>query len=233
MRAFSVRRLVAAVAVMLSFTLMSTNFPVNSLEYDFSASYRSGIFYRRLCNVTLTGDQRTDIVNVALSQVNYKEGNSKTELSGLSEGSKNYTEYCRWYDTVDDRYDYTHSAWCAMFVSWCANQAGISSDTVYYHALTTSGLDWYRKQGLCHSRAQIEKGTYTPLPGDIVYFKSSANGNEVNHIGIVVRYGDGVLYAVEGNAFPGEKSSEGGQVCIKSYTIDDTFIRYVCSPNYR
>lgn len=217
--------------LILSFLCMCL--PVGSVESDFSASYRSGIFYRRLCNVTLTGDQRADIVAIALSQIGYTEGNDKYSLSGLSDGSKNYTEYSRWYDTIDDRYDYTHSAWCAMFVSWCANQAGISSDIVYYHALTTGGLDWYRKQGLCHSRAQVENGTYTPLPGDIVYFKSSANRNEVNHIGIVVRYADGVLYAVEGNTFPGEKSSEGGQVCIKSYRIDDTFIRYICSPNYR
>lgn len=206
--------------------------PAQSTSFDYSASYRSGIFYRRLTNVTLTGNGRTDIVNIALSQINYKEGDAKTELSGLSNGSKNYTEYCRWYDTIDDRYDYTHSAWCAMFVSWCANQAGIPTSVVCYHALTVSGLTWFEQNAQVYTRAQVEAGTYTPRPGDIIYFKSAANGNKVNHVGIVVRYGDGVVYTVEGNAFPGEKSSEGGQVCIKSYPIDDSFIRYICSPNY-
>lgn len=205
---------------------------VHSTQAGFSSSYTRGIFYRRLCNIQLTGDQRTDIVNVAMSQLGYTEGNGKTELSGLAGGNKNYTEYGLWYDNIYGPEGFNHAAWCASFVSWCAYQAGISKQTVYYHAFTPYGLSWFEDQGLAYSRAQVEKGNYTPQPGDIVYFKSSANNQRVNHVGIVVRYEDGILYAVEGNTRVGSQTSDGGQVCLKSYKISNTFIRYICCPNY-
>lgn len=218
---------------LLCASLICLGTPAASVEDDFSSDYRASIFYRRLCNVKLTGDQRSDIVNVALSQISYTEGNDKYSLSGLTKGSKNYTEYGRWYDGIYGPDGYNRAAWCAMFVSWCACQAGISSDTLTYHAYTPTGLQWFKDRARAYTRAQVARGTYTPQPGDVIYFKSSANRNEVNHVGIVVRYGDGIIYTVEGNTYPGENSSEGGQVCIKSYSINDTFIRYICSPDYR
>lgn len=225
------RRLLAA--LMLCAALSLVCLPTSSTQREYSESYSSGIFYRRLCNVSLTGDQRTDIVNVAMSQLGYIEGNSKDQLSGLTGGNKNYTEYGLWYDERYGPGGFERSAWCACFVSWCAYQANIPENVVYYHAFTPYGLSWFEEQSRAYTRAQVENGDYIPRPGDIVYFKSEANSRRVNHVGIVVRYEDGILYAVEGNTFPGEKSSEGGQVCLKSYPITDSFIRYICSPNYQ
>ena len=218
--------LLAAVVFLLAF-------PIFSAEAKYSEEYACGIFCRRLNNAELTGNQRTDIVNVAMSQIGYAEGDSPDQLSGHYDGSKNYTEYGLWYNELQDEPGgFEKAMWCAMFVSWCAYQADIPADTVYYHAYTVYGVNWFTERGLTYTRQQVEDGVYTPQPGDIVYFKSSRNGDKVNHVGIVVRYEDGVLYAVEGNTNDTAHSTNGGQVCLKSYEISDTFIRYICCPNY-
>lgn len=222
-----------SVALLLCLALVAVCISAIGEQDGFSSSYRGGIFYRRLRNVTLTGDPRTDIVNVAMSQVGYTEGNNASALSGLANGSKNYTEYGLWYkNNVDGSDAFDRSAWCACFVSWCAAQANISSDVVYYHAFTPYGYNWFSENAQTYTRAQVADGVYAPQPGDIVYFKSSANNRKVNHVGIVVRYTDGVLYAIEGNTGSGENTSDGGAVCLKSYDVSDTFIRYICCPDY-
>ena len=145
---------------------------VEALSYSGSSSYKSGKYYQRLTSVQLTGDQRVDIVNVANSQIGYQEGSSSSQLSGTAYGSKNYTEYGRWYGMQD--------MWCAMFVSWCANVAGVSKSIVPSHAYTPYGLQWFKDRGRAYSRATVAKGGYTPKPGDIIYFKSSRNSNTTN-----------------------------------------------------
>ena len=59
--------------------------------------------------------QANKLVSVAESQIGYKT---------LSNGT---TKYGTWYGIPK-------GAWCAMFVSWCANQAGISTSIVPKHA---------------------------------------------------------------------------------------------------
>ena len=59
-----------------------------------SSAYKGSRFYSNLMKVPLTGDGRTDVVAVALSQVGYEEGNSTSGFSGTTGGSNNYTEYC-------------------------------------------------------------------------------------------------------------------------------------------
>ena len=220
-------------ATMLIVILLLLALPTYSAEPAYSASYASGIFCRRLENIKLTGDPRTDIVNVALSQIGYCEGDSTNQISGCQPGTKNYTEYGLWYNNLQDGPGgYERAMWCASFVSWCAFQAGISNNTVYYHAYTVYGLNWFTTNSDVYTRQQVEDQLYIPQPGDIVYFKSNRNGDKVNHVGIVLKYEDGILYAVEGNTNDTAHSTNGGQVCLKSYEITDTFIRYICSPNY-
>ena len=50
--------------------------------YAVSSSYQASSYYAALCNVTLTGNQRADIVNVALSQVGYREGSYSGDYGG-------------------------------------------------------------------------------------------------------------------------------------------------------
>ena len=105
--------------------------PMLTPSYTPSASYRSGKYYTQLCNVSLTGNQRTDLVNVARSQLGYHEGNNTSQLHGESSGSSNYTEYGYWYGTqVQGSSSGFYASWCAYFISWCARQAGIPTSII-------------------------------------------------------------------------------------------------------
>lgn len=199
--------------------------PVRAVDYQGSESYRTGKYYRALQEVTLTGDPRTDIVNIALSQVGYQESAYMPELSGEIVGNANFTEYGDWYDMQDQ--------WCAMFVSWCAALAGISDKVVPKHAYTPNGLYWMKDQwGRAYSRAKVEAGAYTPQPGDIIYFKSPSTKATTNHVGIVTGYRDGIVYTVEGNTSSPAIFSGGGTVARKSYPITNSYIVYICCPDY-
>lgn len=58
-----------------------------------------------------TGNQRYDIIQVALTQVGYHEG------------SNNYTKYGEYFG-------WPNTAWCGWFVSWCAAQAGVPTSVL-------------------------------------------------------------------------------------------------------
>ncbi len=214
------------VSLLLSISIIAITAvtPVSALTYSGSSSYMSGKYYTALKKVELTGNQRTDIVNIGLSQVGYQESSSSSQLSGTIKGSKNYTEYGRWYGLQD--------MWCAMFVSWCANVAGVSTSVVPKHCYTPSGLSWFKSRGRAYSRATVASGGYTPQPGDIIYFKSSRNENTTNHVGIVTSYSGKTVYTVEGNTSSATISTDGGAVAAKSYSISNTYIVYICNPDY-
>ena len=209
-------------AAVLTVSLLSGR--TSALEYTGTGSYLSGKYYRRLSQVNLTGDPQTDIVAVARSQVGYQEGGSVNQLSGEVYGGVNHTEYGAWYGLQD--------MWCAMFVSWCANLAGISQDTVPSHCYTPDGLEWFISRGLAYSRADVQSGMYTPKPGDLIYFKSSRNAKPTNHVGIVTGYANGRVYTVEGNIGAVGKTTSGGMVAELSYPISNTYIAFICAPAY-
>lgn len=217
---------IKAISVILASVLLfaALTSGASALTYSGSTSYKSGPYYQKLCEVEITGDYRTDIVNIAKSQVGYFEGSSSSQLSGTVNGSNNYTEYGRWYGMQD--------MWCAIFVSWCAYVAGVSESVVPKHAYTPTGLSWFQQRGLAYSRAQVAAGKYTPQPGDIIYFKSSRNNNPTNHVGIVTDYKNNTVYTVEGNSSLVGIDTNGGAVAAKTHSIDDTYIVYICRPEY-
>ncbi len=195
-----------------------------ALDYSGSASYAGGRYYDALAALSLTGDPRADIVAIAQSQIGYQEGGSSSQLSGEVSGSANYTEYGRWYGLQD--------MWCAMFVSWCAYNAGVPTTVVPKHSFTVSGLNQFISWGRAYTRAQVEAGVYTPQAGDVIYFKSARNTNKTNHVGIVTGFSGSTIYTVEGNTSCAEISTNGGAVCAKSYSTTNTFVVYVCCPDY-
>lgn len=211
------------IALLLSVALLCS-IPVSAVRYSGTEAYESGKYYQALTAVPLTGDQRTDMVNVALSQVGYQEGGSSPQLSGEVYGGVNFTEFGSWYGMQD--------MWCAMFVSWCAYVCGISTDVVPKHSYTPNGLKWFRNRGLAHDRAQIVAGEYTPQPGDFIYFRSSRNTNTTNHVGMVVGYENGYIHTVEGNIGSIYEYSNGGTITNVTYPITNEYIVAVCSPAY-
>ena len=218
-----------AVAMLLTATLgiVPTS---HAVAYSGSSAYMNGPYYTKLQAVTLTGDNRTDIVNVAKSQVGYQEANSASGHGGTTLGSGNYTEYGRWYG-MDGAF------WCAMFVSWCAHVAGISTSVVKYDSYTETQLSFFKNLGRAYSWSTVKNNGYDPQPGDIIFFLSSSgasSGRNTNHIGIVTGYNrsTGTLTTVEGNTSSTSFSTNGGCVAAKTYYHSSTYIVYVCKPAY-
>ena len=166
---------------------------------------------------TNTGNQIEDIIGVAMTQVGYKEGNSSSQLSGTTAGSGNYTKYGAWYGI-------NPGAWCAMFVSWCANQAGISTSVIPKHASCDIGMSWFKNNGRWYYSAAFG-GSYTPKRGDIIYFGNNpSNLNDSTHVAIVTGVDSSKVYTVEGN-----KSN----VCkTYSYSLTDDYIFGYGIPTY-
>lgn len=215
----------AALTAALSALLLLRAAPVTAVDYDGSSSYSEGKYASALDGVQLSGDGAADLVAVALSQVGYHESNSSKDLSGEASGNGNCTEYGRWYGLQD--------MWCAMFVSWCAERAGIGTDVIPKTSSTVVGLNRFLAAGRAHTRAEAENGAFVPQSGDLVYFRFDRNDAVTNHVGIVTDFDGKTLYTVEGNATGGSATSNGGAVCRNSYRITNTRIVYICRPAYR
>jgi len=142
---------------------------------------------------TNTGNMRDDIIGVALTQVGYDEGYN------------NYTKYGVWYGLPN-------SPWCGMFVSWCANQAGIPTSV-----LKRTGIANPSNFGLSYRSGS----GYTPQKGDLFFKKG------FTHVGLVY-YADGdYFYTVEGNT--STTSYDGTSVMIRRRKTSDY---YFSTPNY-
>ena len=109
---------------------------------------------------------------------------------GYVEGANNYTKYGVWYSEQVADNSFAYGAWCAMFVSWCANQANIPRSIIPLYASCAIGRQWFESRGLFKY-----KESYTPKTGDIIFFLS----NGASHTGIVVDYRNGTVYTIEGN----------------------------------
>lgn len=84
--------------------------------------------------------------------------------------------------------------WCACFVSWCGNQCGYTkAGIVPKFSYVPSGVNWFKSKG------QWQKRTYTPAPGDIIFFDWGGNGSQ-DHVGIVEEVEGGYVCTIEGNS---------------------------------
>ena len=100
--------------------------------------------------------------------------------------------------------------WCACFVSWCADQAGlIQSGAVPKFSLCTDGKNWFQNQGKWQGAGSM------PSPGAIIFFDWEHDGT-CDHVGIVERCDGTTVYTVEGNS--------GDAVRERSYTISSDSI---------
>ncbi len=166
---------------------------------------------------TNTGNQIEDLIAVATTQIGYTEGNSTSQQGGTSGGSGNYTKYGAWYGI-------NPGAWCAMFVSWCANQAGIPSTVITKHASCDLGMQWFQNKGVWQWSPACG-GSYVPKRGDIIYFRTNtAQVTDSTHVGIVYNSDSSKVYTIEGNA--------SNKCQTKSYSLSSAYILGYGTPKY-
>jgi hypothetical protein len=87
--------------------------------------------------------------------------------------------------------------WCANFVSWVYQQAGVPFINPHNGGWRIPGVrsleTYYRTTGRWHSA----DSSYTPQPGDAVLYDTTSSRGE--HVNILLRYQDGKLTTVGGN----------------------------------
>lgn len=145
-----------------------------------------------------------------------RPGNQRiVDIAKNQQGNIGGQPYWSWYG-FDERVE-----WCACFVSWCANEAGVLYDSVpKFAACQDQGVAWFKNRGQWAKRGDI-----TPVAGDIIFFDWEPNG-EANHVGIVVGSDANKVYTVEGN------SGNPDRVRIKEYSLDSPYILGYGIPNY-
>lgn len=150
-----------------------------------------------------TGVWADDLLAVASSQLGYTESVNNFDVGedGLQHG---YTRYGEWYGLP-------YGDWCAMYVSFSLNYAGIPREAVPYEASCQPWTEQLAELGLYHSARAAD---YTPARGDIVFFAD--DGVTASHVGIVCELDDEHLSAIEGNC--------ANQVRICTYVPDDAYI---------
>lgn len=134
------------------------------------------------------------LVDIANSQIGYKEIGD------------NSTMYGKWYGL--DR-----QPWCAIFVSWCYNQAGLGNNIVAQNkkgfASCDAGLKWFAKRNKLVPVGEAREG-------DIVFFQFDKDA-EPDHVGIVTKNMKRLktLRTVEGNTSDKGSQANGGAVYAK------------------
>ena len=170
------------------------------------------------------------LVSAALSQLDREEA------------ANGYTEYGQWYGIPA-------GDWCDMFVSWCAEQAGLSLWVFPRSSLCTAHVQLFQTYGTYHP-SMARGGTYIPKQGDVIFFYNYPEypyGNILSHVGIVLCVENGHVFTIEGNTHTSrldypyyesvaplcdEALESMDYVAVKHYPLDEPGIHGYAVPNY-
>ena len=143
-----------------------------------------------------------NLIEIAKSQIGY------------TEKGNNDTIYGKWFGA-------NNQPWCAMFVSWCFNEAGelakVTAQNGKGFASCDIGLKWFAKKNKLIPVGQAKAG-------DIVFFQFDDDA-EPDHVGIVKWNNTALKYlnVIEGNTSSGKTGSQanGDGVYLKrrSYSL--------------
>ena len=128
------------------------------------------------------------------------EGNAAMVAVAQSQlGNVGGEPYWSWYG-YNDRVE-----WCAIFVSWVADQCGyLDVGVLPKMEGVRPYVDWFIERGQWQGR------DYEPSPGDIIFFDWESDGL-ADHVGIVEKVENGLVFTIEGNT---------GDVCEeRHYTL--------------
>ena len=139
---------------------------------------------------SVAGDGTVEsFVQTALNEEGYKETGTNINK---------YGEY----------FNFNGQPWCAQFVSWAADQAGIPETALKRSASVQTFMDFFNKNGRLHSSSDA---SYTPKRGDIALFGT-------RHTGIVTGIDNDQIKTIEGNT--------SDSVAQRSYPLSGSKITY-------
>lgn len=121
----------------------------------------------------------------------YMEGSGDgtiVEVAKAELGNVGGDKFWKWYGFSN------HVDWCAIFVSWCADQCGyIETGIVPKFAVVGDGASWFKTRHRWSGRG------YKPNPGDIIFFDYEQDG-VLDHVGIVESCDGRIVTTIEGNS---------------------------------
>ena len=145
------------------------------------------------------GSGSNELVNLALSQLGNKGGEKYWKWAGSSK----------------------RIAWCALFVSWCADKTGLrAAGQIPYFSFVGDGVHWFKTKNKWIKGSEVNSSNYDKLirPGMLIFFdwlEDDKRDGHGDHVGIVTKVANGHIYTVEGNK--DDKVAEGSyQVGNKS-----------------
>lgn len=156
--------------------------------------------------------------NSELSIYNSDAWNSNLVTIAISQlGNKGGQPYWSWYGFEE------RVAWCACFVSWCANQCGyIDKGIIPKFSACNDGIVWFKE------KKQWIEATDIPLTGDLIFFDWNDGGQDgsSDHVGIIEYYDieKNIVHTIEGNS-----SDECKQ---REYSKDDNQIMGYGRPTF-
>lgn len=157
------------------------------IEYSVSTTQRKRAYFYANNLSTSFNNLLSNFCSIAEAEIGIQDPNEN-----------DMTKYGTWYGM-------NGVSWCAIFVSWCANQAGLLTEAqnapaprVKKEAAVSNMRDWYNG----NSRLISANSSADVKPGDLAFFAS--------HVGIVVSVSGNTITLVEGNC--------GKNVAKYSYT---------------
>ena len=139
----------------------------------------------------LLSPEYDDLWNELLYGIALGSGNGNLVAIAQSQvGNVGGAPYWSWYGFS------SRVEWCAIFVSWCAEQCGLlDSGIIPKFAGVGTGVNWFQ------SRGQWLPGSATPEPGMLIFFKWYGSDSLIaDHVGIVEKVENGRVYTIEGNS---------------------------------
>lgn len=121
-----------------------------------------------------------ELVTLALSQLGNEGGEKYWRWAGLSE----------------------RCPWCALFVSWCADQTGLlATGKIPYFSFVTDGVAWFQANDKWIDGSLVDSTNYEQVvyPGMLIFFDWAPQDGVPDHVGIVTSASNGYIYTVEGN----------------------------------
>jgi len=129
-------------------------------------------------------------------------------------------KYRTWYNGSADG-----EAWCATFISWCAEQCGlIDSGIIPKFEGCNWGITWFNDRGLFTYTSNYGGSYYTPQVGDIIFFTDSYSKRNSSHVGLVQYVEGDYVITIEGNT--------SNLVHDRSYFLSDPYILGYATPLY-
>ena len=138
------------------------------------------------------------------------------------------SKYGRWMADITDtpwlRGPSSEVWWCAIFVSWCFDQAHVSWD-----ALPSYNCDQIYSRALYDGRSQILSDVHDCKPGDIVLYNFHG-GRSCQHIGIIESNNGSTITTIEGNTSSGDGGSQHAGNGVWRRTRPFTYVRAIVRP---